>query len=211
MSKIPRLPDDAHPHPRERRYFLEQLCQRWNMPVSDLQDCIRRCEFRRVVCVEEDKPHRRLNHYYLDLDTWPFKDKEGTSFFYNSGTMLEYFRLFEAKYLIAGFILPHPQEVWIPEDEVLRFEEINNLMPHLQEAPLEAQTWDWIKAPELRIAVEAYHWLYIKGHLLPRIKHPPQIEEWLKKHHSHLSTNALERITTVVNEHKGGNLKSKYS
>lgn len=138
MSLTPRLPDDAHPHPQERRYSLEELSQQWNKPVSYIQDCIRRCEFRRVVCLEWDKTRRRLHHYYLDSVAWLFKDKVGNYFSYSSGSILEYFWLVKAQKLRTGFTLPYPQQVWIPEDEVRRFEEINNLIPHLQEAPLEA-------------------------------------------------------------------------
>ncbi|NIV94804.1 hypothetical protein GWN42_18935, partial [candidate division KSB1 bacterium] len=74
-------------------------------------------------------------------------------------------------------------QITIPEAEVLRFEKINNLIPENQEAPPAAKAWNWIKSPELRIAVEAYYHLYEKDGILPNRGHIGQIKQWLKAQH----------------------------
>jgi hypothetical protein len=68
--------------------------------------------------------------------------------------------------------------------------------PHLSRSPY--------LSDELRIAVEAYTALYVSGKVAQKSGHKELIRRWLKKHHSELSQEALERIATVVNPNKRG-------
>ena len=65
--------------------------------------------------------------------------------------------------------------------------------------------FNWIKAPLLKIAVDAYYELYILKTFKPTQGHKAQIKAWLNKRYGKkLSGNMKELIATLINPNKKG-------
>ena len=179
----------------ERRYSLEELSQRWNKPISYIEECIRRYEFRRIIHHFKDI----VQHCYFNEAIWPHGKEEGSIQPRGPGE-------------INRFVKPHPAGfrsnalTFVPEEEVILFEQARNKGPEQQEVAPSSFKFNWIKSKDLKIALEAYHDLYELKKIRPGQAHKHQIKKWLiKRHGSKLSKHKTEMIATLVNlDKKGG-------
>jgi len=206
MSK--KLQTQETPPRNENWYELEELSERWNKPVSFIEQSIRKGKFGRVILRNRDKIRQSIDHCFFDKSLWPHGDRSWNH--HEKGVGGEIDNLVDLTTLPpGGFLWSENRLVVIPEVEVMKFEQENNLNPDRQVLPPSQKPWKWIKSKDLCIAVEAYHHLYYSGNINAHLGHKLQIKQWLKDHYSNLSPNQREIIATVINQKKKGGAPSQ--
>ena len=185
----------------ERRYSLEELSVRWDKPISTLKEWVRTVQFKQVGAI------LKINGR-VEMTSLHFQDAKGV--WKNRGTHATD----KGPYDIVVDIDPHElfdgltfadnEEPFIPETEVLRFEQERNLGSEQETIPPSLPNLNWIKAPHLKIAIKAYYHFHVLENMQPNRAPIPQITEWLGKRFPNLTTNAKNKIATIVNTRKEG-------
>lgn len=185
----------------ERHYSLEELSERWKKVVPWIEDNIRRFQFRRVV--RRSEGDGLTDHYFFDLAIWPHGEKLSGYHSGNFDCAMDTF--IDPRKIREGFTWSRKHcSLFIPEDEVIIFEQSHGLCP-VEQPPPPSSDFRWIKSKHLRIALETYYALYENNELVPGRGHTEQIAGYLTTRYPDLSKEMRGRITTLVNRNpKGG-------
>jgi len=186
----------------ERRYSLEELSQRWQKPISTIEEWIRLVQFKQVGATVkiDDRVEMTSLHFQDENGVWKHRGRHRGE----DGEPCDIVVDIDPHEIFDGLVYADNEEPFIPESELFRFEEEHNLGPVQESTPPTSPQFNWIKTPLLKIAVEAYHDLYALKKIHQGRGHKSEIIKWLDKRHGKLSKTAKNLIATIVNPNRKG-------
>ncbi len=197
------MPKSKKANNLERRYSVEELSQRWGKPNPTILEWIRTVQFQQIgATVKLDGRIEMISLFFQDEEgEWKHR---GTHQATEKSEECEFVVYRDPREFFNGLVYDENQEPFIPETEVLRFEREHNLGSEQGAAIPSSSQFNWIKAPHLKIAVEAYYDLYLLKNIQLNQGHKLQIKKWLDKRYGKLSKHSREIIATLVNINKRG-------